>query len=95
MIFKSLFVDRDTGTYNAGTGIKTSMREQIEGMIEVFSSKENPSKIIECPEKKDCDDFVMDITNIKEELGYEPQYNYIEYLKDYKKEMELHRFTKK
>lgn len=95
MIFKSLFVDRDTGTYNAGTGIKTSMREQIEGMIEVFSSKENPSKIIECLEKKDCDDFVMDITNIKEELGYEPQYNYIEYLKDYKKEMELQRFTKK
>lgn len=95
MIFKSLFVDRDTGTYNAGTGIKTSMREQIEGMIKVFSPKENPSKIIECPEKKDCDDFVMDITNIKEELGYEPQYSYIEYLKDYKKEMELQRFTKK
>lgn len=95
MIFKSLFVDRDTGTYNAGTGIKTSMREQIEGMVEVFSPKENPSKIIECPYKKDCDDFVMDITNIKEELGYEPQYNYIDYLKDYKKEMELHRFTKK
>ena len=93
MIFKSLFVDRDTGTYNAGTGIKTSMREQIEGMIKVFSPKENPSKIIECPEKKDCDDFVMDITNIKEELGYEPQYNYIDYLKDYKKEMELNRFT--
>ena len=95
MIFKSLFVDRDTGTYNAGTGIKTSMREQIEGMIKVFSPKENPSKIIECPEKKDCDDFVMDITNIKEELGYEPQYNYMDYLKDYKKEMELQRFTKK
>lgn len=95
MIFKSLFVDRDTGTYNAGTGIKTSMREQIEGMVEVFSPKENPSKIVECPDKKDCDDFVMDITNIKEELGYEPQYNYIDYLKDYKKEMELHRFTKK
>ena len=95
MIFKSLFVDRDTGTYNAGTGIKTSMREQIEGMIKVFSPKENPSKIIERPEKKDCDDFVMDITNIKEELGYEPQYNYIDYLKDYKKEMELNRFTVK
>ena len=95
MIFKSLFVDRDTGTYNAGTGIKTSMREQIEGIIEVFSPKENPSKIVECPEKKDCDDFVMDITNIKEELGYEPQYNYIDYLKDYKKEMKLQRFTKK
>lgn len=95
MIFKSLFVDRNTGTYNAGTGIKTSMREQIEGMIKVFSPKDKPSKIIECPEKKDCDDFVMDIENIKEELGYEPQYDYIAYLEDYKKEMELNRFTKK
>lgn len=95
MIFKSLFVNRDTGTYNAGTGIKTSMREQIEGMIKVFSPKDKPSKIIECPEKKDCDDFVMDIENIKEELGYKPQYDYISYLEDYKKEMELNRFTKK
>lgn len=95
MIFKALFVNRDTGTYNAGTGIKTSMREQIEGMIKVFSPKDKPSKIIECPDKKDCDDFVMDIENIKEELGYEPKYDYISYLEDYKKEMELNRFTKK
>ena len=56
-------------------------------MIEVFSPKDNPSKIIECPEKKDCDDFVMDISNIKEDLEYEPEYDYISYLKDYKKEM--------
>ena len=95
MMFKVIFIDRDTGVYNAGTGIKTTMREQIEGIIEVFSPKNKPSKIIECPEKRDCDDFVMDIENAKEELGYEPKYNYLEYLKDYKKEMELNRFVKK
>ena len=94
MIFKSLFVDRESGTYNAGTGVKTTMLEQIEGMIKVFSPKDNPSQIIMCPEKKDCDDFVMDITNAKEDLGYEPQYDYISYLEDYKKEMELNRFVK-
>ena len=94
MIFKSLSVDRTTGTYNAGTGIKTTMREQIEGIVKVFSPKENPSKIIECPEKKDCDDFVMDIENAKEELGYEPKYDYIAYLEDYKKEMKQNRFVK-
>ena len=44
MIFKSLFVDRETGTYNAGTGIKTTMREQIEG-IEVRGHPEP----LECP----------------------------------------------
>ena len=86
MIFKALFVNRDKGIYNAGTGIKTTMREQIEGIIEVFSPKDNPSKIIECPDKRDCDDFVMDIENIKTELGYVPEYTYIKYLEDYKKE---------
>jgi UDP-glucose 4-epimerase len=94
MIYKSLFVDRSTGIYNAGTGIKTTMRQQIEGMIEVFSNGNKKSKIIECPEKRDCDDFVMDIQNIKDELGYVPEYDYITYLKDYKKEMELERFNK-
>lgn len=94
MIFKALFTNKNTGYYNAGTGIKTTMREQIEGIIEVFSPKNKKSKIIECPEKKNCDDFVMDIQNIKEDLGYEPQYLYMEYLKDYKKEMELKRFNK-
>ena len=60
----------------------------------MFSPKDKPSKIIECPEKKDCDDFVMDIQNIKDDLGYEPEYTYIKYLEDYKKEMELNRFIK-
>lgn len=95
MIFKALFADIESGYYNAGTGIKTTMREQIEGIIKVFSPKNKPSKIIECPEKKDCDDFVMDIQNIKDDLGYEPEYTYIKYLEDYKKEMELNRFVKK
>ena len=36
----------------------------------------------------------MDISNIKEDLGYEPEYDYISYLEDYKKEMEAQRFTK-
>ena len=89
MIYKAMMTNKvTTGQYNAGTGVKTTMREQIEGMIKVFSPKDNPSKIIECPEKKDCDDFVMDISNIKEDLGYEPEYDYISYLEDYKKEMD-------
>lgn len=95
MIYKSLFVKKNSGIYNAGTGIKTTMREQIEGIIEVFSPKDKKPKIILCPEKRDCDNFVMDIENAKEELGYKPEYNYLEYLKDYKREMELNRFVKK
>ena len=37
MIFKSLFTNKETGIYNAGTGVKTTMQEQIEGIIKVFS----------------------------------------------------------
>ncbi len=45
MIYKAIFADVEEGTYNAGTGIKTSMREQIEGMIDVFSPKNKRSII--------------------------------------------------
>jgi len=95
MMFNAMLVDKENGIYNAGTGIKTTMKEQIEGIIQVFGNKEKKSKIIYCPEKKDCDNFVMDIENIKADLGYIPQYNYIKYLEDYKKERELKRFKKK
>ena len=36
--------------------------------------------------------YVMDIENAKQELGYQPRYDYIGYLRDYKLEMELKRF---
>lgn len=92
MMFKALFADVDGGTYNVGTGIKTTLREQIEGMVKVFSPKEKSSRIIECPEKSTFTSFVMDIDNAREDLGYVPQYDYISYLEDYKREMEQNRF---
>ena len=95
MLYNSMFVDRETGIYNAGTGKKTTMKEQIEGIVKVFSPKDHPSKIVYCPEKRDCDDFVMDIKNIKKELNYKPKYTYLKYLEDYKKERKLNRFQKK
>ena len=95
MIFNCMFVNRESGIYNAGTGIKTTMREQVEGIISVFSPKDKPSKLIYCPEKRDCDDFVMNIDNIKEDLGYTPKYGYIDYLEDYKQERLAKRFARK
>lgn len=92
MMFKALFANVDGGTYNVGTGIKTTLREQIEGMVKVFSPKDKPSKIIECPEKSTFTSFVMDIDNAREDLGYVPEYDYISYLEDYKREMEQNRF---
>lgn len=92
MFFKACFVERDYGFYNVGTGIGTSLLEQIEGMIEVFGPEGRKSEMIMCPEKPNAPQYIMDIKEAKEELGYSPQYSYIEMLKDMKKEYELGRF---
>ena len=91
MMYKALFANVNGGIYNAGTGIKTTLRQQIEGMIEVFAPNSGV-KIIERPEKSSFISFVMDIENAENELGYRPEYDYISYLKDYKKEQELKKF---
>lgn len=94
MLYKALFIDRNSGFYNVGTGIATSLKDQIEGIIQVFSPKNKKSKIIPCLDKKNSREFTMDISNAREELNYRPEYNYLEYLKDFKKEMGINRFKK-
>lgn len=93
MLCKAITVDREWGFYNVGTGTAVTLKEQIEGIIEVFSPKDRKSIIIPCPDKPNSREFIMDITNAREELGYDPQYYYLDYLKDFKKEMELNRFV--
>ncbi len=92
MIYKGMFADVDGGTYNVGTGIKTSFRDQIQGIVDVFCDPENVSEIIEKPDKPSFTSFVMDIRKAEEELGYKPEYDYKAYLQDYKKEMMENRF---
>lgn len=92
MMFKALFADVDGGIYNAGTGVKTTLREQIQGMIDVFAPSGSSVKVINKPEGTGFTSFVMDIENAKRDLGYEPEYTYLKYLYDYKKEQELKRF---
>lgn len=94
MMFKALFANVDGGTYNAGTGIKTTLREQIQGMVDVFSDESRKSVIIEKPDGAGFTSFVMDIQNAVDELGYKPEYTYKKYLEDYKKEMASNRFAK-
>lgn len=92
MLFKAMFADVDGGTYNVGTGVKTTLRQQIEGILQVFAPEGSNPKIVERPEKPTFTSFVMDIENARRDLGYEPEYDYIAYLKDYKREMEENRF---
>lgn len=89
--YKACFVERDFGFYNIGTGIGISLLDQIKGMIEVFGG-EKKSNILFSPEKRNAPQYIMDITEAVNELGYKPCYGYIDMLKDMKKEKELNRF---
>lgn len=92
MVYLATFADCEPSYFNVGADLMVSMKDQIEGMIRVFSDKDHPSKIVYCPEKRSCDDSHMNIDKARELLGYEPEYDYIAYLEDYKKEMNSDRF---
>lgn len=88
MLYKAVFVDRNEGYYNVGTGIGTTLEDQIRGMVEVFGSENMKSVITERPDLPDAPQYIMDITAAVNELDYHPQYDYISMLKDFKIEME-------
>ena len=89
-----LSADGESGIYNVGTGWVVTRREQIQGLIDVFGRKDKPSKIVVREDKPDSPTYLLDISKTKEQLGFEPQYDYMTYLKDLKHEMELNRFEK-
>jgi len=93
MVMLALLSERSCGHYNVGTGVATTMQEQIEGIVDVFSPPLHRSPIVYNPEKRSAMQYVMDIENAKFELGYLPKYNYMDYLLDYKKEMNSTRFA--
>ena len=89
MLYKAIFVDRICGYYNVGTGIGTSLLDQIKGMVDVFGDDGRKSEIIMRPDKPNAPQYIMDIAPAVKELEYEPKYNYLEMLQDFKKEMLL------
>ena len=93
MLCKAVEVDRSEGFYNIGTGIPVTIEEQIKTIIDVFSPSDHKSEIVYRPDKVCGGGFLMDITNAKEELGYEPKYNCKMLFEDYKKEMSIQRFA--
>ncbi|MFG0739814.1 NAD-dependent epimerase/dehydratase family protein [Proteus terrae] len=92
MLCKATLVNRNEGFYNIGTGIPITLQKQIETIIDVFSPPEKKSKIIYMPNKPYGGGFLMDVSNAKEELGYEPQYDCKKLFEAYKAEMDLKRF---
>lgn len=93
IIEKSLTADVDGGIYNVGSGGST-LKERIEAIVEVFSPENNKSEIIYCPEKRNAQQFVLDITKTCKELGYFPQFSWKDFLYDFKKDMQEQPFAK-
>lgn len=93
MMYKAILVDREYGYYNVGTGVGTTLLDQIKGIVDVFSEENNKSKIILNPNMPNSPQYIMDIAPAKEELGYLPKYNYLDMLKDIKEEMNAKRFV--
>ena len=91
LFFRACFVDREFGYYNAGTGIGTTRLDQIQGIIEVFC-EEKKSEIVLRPDKQNAPQYIMDISEAVEELGYKPEYTYIKMLHDMKNERKLGRY---
>lgn len=92
IIEKSISSGAESGTYNVGTGVGTSMKEQVEKIVEVFSPAEKRSIVSYDMAKSDTTEYIFDISKTKEKLGYMPRYNYEAYLRDFKEEMEKETF---
>lgn len=84
----------ESGTYNVGTGIGTSMEDQVRGIAKVFCPEGKSIEILYDKTKPDSSEYIFDISKTIEKLGYTPQYKYIDYLLDFKKEYESKRFKK-
>ncbi len=87
MFYLALKANVNGGVYNVGTGIGTTLQQQVEGMIEVFSPEGHKSEIRYLPDKPNGKPFIMDIENARRDLGYEPKYGYIDMLKEFKRRL--------
>lgn len=85
--------DISGGIYNVGSIHQVSLEEQIDGIIDIFTT-EKKSKKIYCPEKPNALFNHLDISKTIEELNYSPSYSYIDWLRDFKYEEEQNRFSK-
>ena len=88
MMYKALLTDVSSGHYNVGTGVGTTLLDQINGIIEVFCPEGKKSNLVFRPDKPNAPQYIMDISNAVSDLGYRPEYDYISMLKDMKAEME-------
>ena len=81
------------GIFNVGTGVGTTNEDWVRGIAHVFAPKSGESPIVYRPDMPSGPSYIMDIENCRELLGYEPEYGFLDFLKDFKSEMSLNRFA--
>lgn len=92
IVEKSVESDLEGGVYNIGSNGST-LEERIRGIVEVFSPESHKSPIIYSPDKRPATQFKLDISKTCRELGYTPQYSWLDYCKWFKEEQKLQRFA--
>lgn len=85
--------DKVLGIYNVGSGIPTTLDQQIKGIVDVFCDPDNKSKLIYKPEKRSQNSYLYDISKLQREFNYIVRFPYVKMLKDMKKEMQGNRFA--
>lgn len=92
-IIKAIESNKSKGVYNISSGRGITLKEEIEGIVKIFSPKDKYSKIIHCPEKIGIQkSYIYDICKAKKDFGFIPKYSFENMLVDIKKEMESKRF---
>lgn len=84
--------DLPGGCYNVGNGWQVSLEQQIRGIIQVFSSKDNPSPVSYRPDKPNNLENAFDMEKTFRDFKWRPRYSYIEQLEDFKHDMETEPF---
>lgn len=93
VVHKTILSELDGGIYNVGGEKTVSLEEQILGIIEVFSPKDKKSQVVYCPEKPNALQASLDISKTRKELGYDPQYSYLDAMRDLYEEMKSEPFA--
>lgn len=82
------------GFYNIGSPHRVSLDEMIHGIVDVFSPEGKKAVITYEPGKPNTLQSMLDYSKTTQDLGYVPEYSYIEMLRDLKKEMKTEPFAK-
>jgi UDP-glucose 4-epimerase len=94
VVVNSVKSDRAGGFYNIGSPHRVSLDEMVHGIVEVFSPKGKRSKISYDSTKPNTLQSILDWSKTKNELGYNPEYDYLTMLKDFKQEMDNEPYAK-